>query len=133
MATQRQKKVARLIVKNSELDEPLNAGEMLEKVGYSPHLVKQPGRVIESDGVQEELEALGFTEKNAMSVVAEIMMNSEADNSSRLKATDQVFKVKGSYAPEKKDITTQGEKLQSDIDLDDFATKLAQQLKEEMT
>ena len=101
MATQKQKKLAKMIVENAKRDKPLNGGEMLEKVGYSEHLVKQPGRVLEAEGVQEELGALGFTEENAMMVVKEIMMNNKVDSSSRLKATDQVFKVKGSYAPEK--------------------------------
>jgi hypothetical protein len=104
MATQRQKKLAKVIVENSTKDKPINAGQMLEKVGYSDNLVKQPGRVIESEGVQEELKELGFTEENAKRVVKEIMLNENVDPSARLKATDQVFKVKGSYAPEKRDV-----------------------------
>ena len=108
MSTERQKALARTIVENSTLDKPLNGGEMLEKVGYSPNLVKQPGRIIEADGVQEELERLGFTEYNAKSVVSEILLDSEADKSSRLKAADMVFKVQGSYAPEKKDVALTG-------------------------
>lgn len=102
MATQRQKKLAKVIVENSSLDKPLNAGEMLEKVGYSKSVSEsKPSDIIEAQGVQEELEVLGFTEENAMKVVKEIMLNSEVEPSARLKATDQVFKVKGSYAPEK--------------------------------
>lgn len=103
MATQRQKKVAKLIVENSTRDKPLTAGQMLESVSYGK-ISKQPSRIIESQGVQEELEILGFTEANAKTVVASILLNEEADNSSRLKAADQVFKVVGSYAPEKKDV-----------------------------
>src|SRR5690348_1292339 len=98
MATQKQKRVARLIVENATLDKPLNAGQMLEKVGYSPNLVKQPGRVIESEGVQEELEVLGFTEHKAKEVVSTILGDTEQDGNTRLKAADMVFKVKGSYA-----------------------------------
>jgi len=101
MATEKQKKIAELIVENSVIDEPLNGGEMLEKVGYSPNLVKQPGRVLQSEGVLEHLEVLGFTESNAKMVVTEIMLNGDNDPSARLKATDQVFKVMGAYAPEK--------------------------------
>lgn len=97
MATLRQKRVAQLIVENATLDKPLNAKQMLEKVSYGK-ISKQPSRILESEGVLEELEVLGFTENNAKRVVSEIMLNKEADNSSRLKATDQVFKVKGSYA-----------------------------------
>lgn len=101
MPTTKQKKIAKLVVENSTLDRPLNGGQMLEKVGYAEGLQKSPSRVLESEGVQEALADLGFTEDNAKRVVTEIMLNPDADNSSRLKATDQVFKVQGSYAPEK--------------------------------
>jgi len=104
MATQRQKKVAKLIVENASLDKPLNGGEILENVGYSDGIQRYPKIVMESEGVQDELEILGFTEANAKTVVASILLNDEADNNSRLKAADQVFKVVGSYAPEKKDV-----------------------------
>jgi hypothetical protein len=101
MATVKQKKLAKLIVENATLDKPLNAGQMLEKVSYGK-ISKQPSRVLESAGVKEELEVLGFTEEAAMKVVEEIMNNQDVDPSARLKATDQVFKVRGTYAPEKK-------------------------------
>lgn len=51
--------------------------------------------------IKAEIEASGFTEDGAKQVVQEIMYNSAVDANARLKATDQVFKVKGSYAPEK--------------------------------
>jgi len=101
MPTNRQKKLAEIIVENSTLDKPLNGGEMLEKVGYSPGLVKQPGRVIEAEGVQEALANLGFTEVNAKSVVAELLLNPDEDSSVRLNAAKEIFKVTGSYAAEK--------------------------------
>ena len=101
MSTLKQKKVARLIVENAKLDEPLTGGEIVENSGYGVSMKKNPQVILNSEGVQEELEILGFTEANAKAVVSEIMLNPAADNSSRLKATDQVFKVKGSYAPDK--------------------------------
>lgn len=101
MATVKQKKIAKLIIENEALDIPLNAGQMLEKVGYSHNLVKQPGRVIESEGVKEALNEYGFSEDNAKRVVAEILLKKEAADKDRLKAAEQVFKVHGSYAPEK--------------------------------
>lgn len=103
MATLRQKKVARLIVENATLDKPLNAGQILEKVRYGK-VSKQPSRVFESQGVKKELEILGFTENNAKTVVGKILLNEEADNMSRLNAADKIFKVHGTYAPEKKEI-----------------------------
>lgn len=99
MATQRQKKLAQAIVENLQSEETKTAGELLEKVGYSEHLVKQPGRVMEQEGVKEELALLGFNENRAKAVVSEILETSEDHN--RLKAADMIFKVHGSYAPEK--------------------------------
>jgi len=101
MATLRQRKLAKAIVENLEAEDTQTAGQLLEKVGYSPHLAKQPGRVIESEGVQEALEEYGFTINNAKMVVSEIMLNSDVDPNARLKATDQVFKVKDGYAATK--------------------------------
>lgn len=101
MATVKQKKLAKLIVENATLDKPLNAGQMLERVSYGK-ISKQPSRVLESAGVKAELEVLGFTEEAAMKVVQSIMEDEAVDPSARLKATDQVFKVRGTYAPEKK-------------------------------
>lgn len=100
-ATPRQEKVAGLIIENATLDKPLNAGQILEKAGYNKNISKTPGKVINSRGVQEELEVSGFTEQAAMKVVQEIMNSKDVDPSARLKATDQVFKIRGTYAPEK--------------------------------
>lgn len=101
MPTIRQEKVAGFIIDNAVLDNPLNGGEILAKVGYSKGIQKTPSRVFESQGVKTALEESGFTEENAMRVVQEIMLNKEVEPNARLKATDQVFKVRGTYAPEK--------------------------------
>lgn len=100
-ATIKQERVAGLIIENASLDKPLNAGQILEKAGYNKNISKTPGKVINSRGVQEELEMAGFNERAAMKVVDEIMNDKNVDPSARLKATDQVFKVRGTYAPEK--------------------------------
>ena len=100
MATTKQKKVAQLIVENLEMDKPLNGGQMLEKVGYSPGIVENPSRVIESEGVQQELKHLGFDPETAKGVVAEILVAGEND-AVKLKAADMIFKVHSTYAPEK--------------------------------
>lgn len=110
MGTQRQKKVAKLIVENQTLDKPLTGGQMLEKVRYGK-ISKQPSRILESEGVREELTNLGFSEEGAKGVVQEILYNQRVQPSDRLKAADQVFKIHGSYAAEKKDISTLGESL----------------------
>lgn len=99
-ATQKQKRLARIIVENATVDKPLNGGEMLEKVGYSANLVKQPGRVIQQAGVQEELALLGFDPDTAMRVVGKILVEGENEGF-KLKAADMIFKVHGTYAAEK--------------------------------
>lgn len=102
MSTLLQKNLAKEIVKNSSRKRPLNKKELVVLGGYSETVaVAKPQVIMEQAGVQDELKTLGFTEENAKSVVVEIMQNAEVDASARLKATDQVFKVKGTYAPEK--------------------------------
>lgn len=100
MATTKQKKVAELIVENLKIDKPLTSGQMLEKVGYSKGIAESPSRVIESEGVQEELKILGFDPEEAKKVVAEILTGGENDTV-KLKAADMIFKVHSTYAPEK--------------------------------
>jgi len=107
MATLRQKRIAKMIVENTQLEKPLNAGEMLEKVRYGK-ISKQPARVIKSKGVKEELEKLGFNEYSAKKVVQEIMLDKKTGPVARLKATDQIFKVFGTYTSEKLDVHTTG-------------------------
>jgi len=43
---------------------------------------------------------------------------------------DMGYKIKGSYAPEKKDITTDGDKITTDTDLDMLAELMTNKLKE---
>ena len=109
MGTLRQKRLARVIVEDLKSDKHLNAGQMLEKVGYSRKMARAKSKdVIEIEGVKAELKELGFDEFSAKKVVQEIMLDKEVDPSARLKATDQVFKVVGSYAPEKQDVNVNG-------------------------
>ncbi len=102
MATLRQKKLAKAIVDNSTANEPLNKKELLVSSGYSEVSATASAKdIIEQVGVQEELELLGFTERNAKTVVGEILLAGENDTV-KLKAADMVFKVHGTYAPEKR-------------------------------
>ncbi len=103
MPTVKQRRVAKLIIENTTLDKPLNGGEIVENSGYGKKMKLYPKRVIETKGVEEELKSLGFTEENAKSVVTEIMLNPKEKSDTRLKATDQVFKVHGSY--DEKDVS----------------------------
>lgn len=117
MPTPKQKRIAKLIVENAGLTKPLTGGELAENSGYSKSMQDNPKRVIDVIGVQEELEVLGFTEYAAKTVVSDILNNQNIDPNTRLKAADQVFKIKGTYAAEKKDIkvedTTANESIKS--------------------
>lgn len=95
--TIRQRKLAEVIIENSTLDKPLNGGEMLAKVGYSKGIQKSPSRVIEAEGVQSVLEDYGFTVDNAKKVVSSILLNEKEKSDTRLRASEQVFKVHKAY------------------------------------
>lgn len=100
MATLRQKKVVKALIENITSKEHKSAGQVLKSVGYGTGLQNQPRRVLQSEGVQEELKILGFDPESAKNVVASILKNGE-DDGHRLKAADMIFKVHGSYAPDK--------------------------------
>ena len=100
MATLKQKRVARRIVEALQIDNPPTAGEILEKAGYAPGVVKNPSDILNSQGVRDELAKMGFDEDTAKSVVGEILIGGENDLV-KLKAADMVFKTFGTYAPEK--------------------------------
>lgn len=101
MATLKQKEAAKLIIKNATLDKPLTGGEIVENSGYGVSMKTNPQVILNSQGVKDALAEYGFSENNAMMVVTDIMMNEDTDANTRLKATDQVFKVHGTYAAEK--------------------------------
>ena len=99
--TTKQRKLAEVIVENATLDKPLNAGEMVAKVGYSAAAAKhKPGQIIGAEGVQTALADIGFDPDTAKKVVATILAAGEND-AVKLKAADMVFKVHGTYAAEK--------------------------------
>lgn len=101
MPTIRQKRAAKLIIENSKLDNPKTGGEIVESSGYGVSMKKNPQVVLNSEGVKEALEESGFTEENAKKVVESIMLNERVEPNARLKASDMVFKIHGSYAPDK--------------------------------
>lgn len=105
MSTIRQKKLALAIVENMKAKKPKTKKEILVSSGYSMSIATQnPDNIMESLGVSEELRALGFHEEGAMAVVQKLMHSPSVAPADRLKATDQVFKVRGTYAPEKQAI-----------------------------
>lgn len=102
MGTIRQKKLAKAIVENLKAKKPKNKKEILVSVGYGELTADRNQKfIIGQEGVKEELIALGFNEYSAKKVVQEIMLDPTVEPSARLKASDQIFKVHGTYAPDK--------------------------------
>lgn len=56
---------------------------------------------LQKPSIQTELTKLGFDENNAKQVIGDILDNTEERSENRIKAAQEVFKVKGTYAPEK--------------------------------
>lgn len=116
MSTVRQKKLARNIIENLQSAEPETMKDIIISSGYSPISADSSSHVIMNQkGLKEELEVLGFNPKAAKKVVADILHNGE-EESSRLKAADMVFKVHGTYAPEKSvnlDVVVDGNDMKS--------------------
>ena len=97
MATQRQKRLARLIIENAGVDKPINGGEMLEKVGYSKTMATAKVKdVLKSNGVLEELEHLGFSVEGADSVVKSLLYKGKKEET-KIKAAQEVYKRLGAY------------------------------------
>lgn len=102
MATRLQKKLAEEIVKDVKAKRPRTAGKLLETVGYAVSTSEAyPGKILEQKGVKEALGELGFDEDSAKKVVASILHDERVKPHDRLDAADKVFKVHGSYAPDK--------------------------------
>lgn len=101
MATIRQRKLAKAIVENLSAEEPLNKQELVVSAGYSVKSATQASKqIMETEGVKQSLVSFGFNEDKAKEVVAEILVAGENDNV-KLKAAEMIFKVHGSFAPEK--------------------------------
>lgn len=96
--TIRQRKAARLIA-----DTALGVtgfktdAEIVRAAGYAQSVEQVPDKVLNTSGVIEALDELGFTSENAKKVVQKILNSEEAEHRDRLKAADMVFKVKGDY------------------------------------
>lgn len=115
MATPRQKRLARAIVENMKAEKPRTKQDLAEEAGYSEKTAdRNVAEIFDSPGVKEELVILGFDEESAKDVVREILGNKREAGRTRLSAADMIFKVHGTYAPEKKDITVKAEPSEED-------------------
>lgn len=100
-ASIRQRKAARGVIEAYKQKKPISGGQIVKEAGYGTGLQTQPQRVLNSVGVQIALNDYGFTEDNAKKVVASILLSRKTKDENKLKASDLVFKVHGTYAPEK--------------------------------
>ncbi len=133
--TIRQKRLAENIVKNAKRDKPLNKKELLVDSGYSEKTAGAIAQdIIESEGVQEELADMGFSIEGAKAVVKQLLYDKRVKATDRLKASDQVFKVLGGYAPEKHTSTNLNVNVDANqIDLQKLADDTAAKLREQKT
>ena len=100
--TIKQRKLANALVENLDKKDSLTLEQILVSVGYAQSTAEKNGAVIIGlEGTIQALAELGFTEDNAKGVVAEILLDKRKNAGDRLRAAEQIFKVTGSYAPEK--------------------------------
>lgn len=101
MATERQKKLAKELIENQKRDKPDNITTLTEKVGYSKETARtKQKRTVEAKGTKEALKELGFDEESAKSYIKKVLNNPDSQKVG-LDAVKEIFKVCGSYAPEK--------------------------------
>jgi len=97
-----QRETARLVVETAKGKTKFKSNaELVAKAGYGIGIQTSPHRVLNSDGVKIALSELGFNPEGAKKVVESIMYNVKAKDADRLKASDMVFKVHGTYAEQR--------------------------------
>jgi hypothetical protein len=101
--TTNQKKVAKMIVEQSASGKKISGKQILAKAGYGKGMAKHAGQVINSRGVKKQLKLLGFDVTSARKVGAAILNHGEEQN--KVAVMREIFKIYGSYAPEKQQIT----------------------------
>lgn len=101
MSTIRQERLAEAIIANATAPKQKNKKELVVSSGYGEVTADRHSKtIIEQKGVQEALEARGFSVDRAKEVVGQILDSETNQPKDRLKAADMVFKVHGAYVPE---------------------------------
>ncbi|SRR6266481_8451270 len=134
MGTVKQRIVARRVAKAINDGEQITGAQILADANYSLEVQKKPGTILNSPGVKEELDKLGFSEENARMVVGQILSDDTVRPEPRLKAAELVFKVHGSFAPEKHENKNLNVNVEvGGIDLQKLADETAAKLREQKT
>ena len=102
--TQRQRKFAKALINNQLKDKPDNITYLSESVGYSKETARtQQKRVLQAEGTKEALKEYGFDEDSAKRYLSNVL-NKPNKEANGVRACELIFKVVGSFAPEKKNI-----------------------------
>lgn len=102
MPTNLQKNLAREIIENVKRKKPKNKKELVLSSGYGiKTATQQIPAVFEQKGVIDALNDFGFSVDNAKKVVGKILNDERVRPETRIRASEQVFKVHGTYAPDK--------------------------------
>jgi hypothetical protein len=101
--TPRQRAAARIMadIAMGKRKDIKNTGDIVIQAGYAASTKEVPHKILDTSGVKEALSDIGFNPETAKKVVESIMLSTKAKNSDRLKASDMVFKVHGTYAEQR--------------------------------
>jgi len=100
--TPKQRETARLVIETAKGKTKFKSNaELVAQAGYGIGIQTSPHRVLNSDGVKIALEDYGFHPDTAKNVVHSILTSKKAKDADRLKASDMVFKVHGTYAEQR--------------------------------
>ena len=120
MPTERQKKLAKELVENQKKGKPDNKTNILVNLGYSEkNSQKNQKEIIMAKGTQEALKEYEFDADSAKNYTKGVLNNPDSQKVG-LDAVKEIFKVCGSYAPEKQQI----EHELRDNDLDDASKEI---------
>lgn len=126
MATPRQKKAFKL-----HLEKGGPVGPVLREAGYSEAMVHNPGKVSKTKGWQELMDE--YLPDEYLMQRHHFLLENENTNA-QAKALDMAYKLKGNYAPEKKDVLIEAKNKDiSDEELDAMADEVAKKLKDKKT
>jgi hypothetical protein len=99
MPTLNQRRTAQKVKEVIEKKIAVDGKDVLAFIGYSKGIQKNPQMVFNSKGFKEAMKELGFSLEAADLMVAKILQTGREEN--RLRASDQIYKRLGGYAPEK--------------------------------
>ena len=94
--TPNQERAAQSVVQKIKDRELIDGGDILEDIGYSKGIQKNPKMVFKSKGFQEALKRLGFSIEAADMTIAKILRTGKEEN--QIKASQEIYKRTGAYA-----------------------------------